>query len=142
MFRKYFKKRNADIKVDNLRIYGKLIEGRLKNNRKMNPKSEKRTESLINQVSVSKDKITGLIKRWDLDLNNEEMGRLESLKINTLEDAEAYADYLLQLHKKLEARHQVISLNSRLWILPITLGETILLLVMLVSVGLMFLNGL
>lgn len=138
MFRKYFKKRNTDIKVDNLRVYGKLIEGRLKNNRKMNRKSEKRTESLINQVSVSKDKIRGLIKRWDLDLNDEEMGRLVSLEINTLEDAEIYADYLLHLHKKLESRHQVATLNSRLWILPVTLGESIALLTVLVLGALMW----
>jgi len=138
VFKRYFKKRNTDIKVDNVRVYGKLIKGRLNNFKKMKQKNNEKSESLIDQVSISKSKIIELVKRWNLNLKDEELERLVSLKINTIEDAKVYADYLLYLHKKLEARHQVSTLNSRFLILPLTLGETIFLLVILIVGGFVF----
>lgn len=135
--KRYFKKRKEDLRVDNLRVWAKMMNSRRKNlekasGGKLDGIVDDRVETFISQARVSRGRALELSKEWGLKLEREEFERLQSVPINNLEDIKIYSRYLLYLHKELEKRHEVRIYNVRFWIFPLTVIEALIILMIFI----------
>lgn len=135
--KRYFKKRKEDLRVDNFRVWAKMMNTRRKNLQKasggkLDDIVNDRVETFVSQARVSRGRAIELADEWGLKLENEEIERLRNIPINSLKDIEAYSQYLLHLYKKLEKRHDVKVYNVRFWIFPLTAVEALIILMIII----------
>lgn len=134
--KRYFKKRSADLRVGNVKSWATMLNLRKRNlvrlKGKRGEESNDRIETFISQVQVVKLKFLELMDRWELQLTHDELGELELLEVNNMDDVDRLIDYLKYLHKQLETRHEVFPLNARFLFLPVTLGEAMAVLLSLI----------
>ena len=135
----YFKKRKLAMMVDSFRVWHSMLEMRSKNLEKattdeVDLEIEERWDMLLSQAIITQMKAIEVIDAWELNVTAEEIERLSMISIEGKDDIKVFIEYLKYLHKRLYERHNVFELNTRLLMLPITKGETIAGLVVLIGV--------
>lgn len=139
----YFKKRKLAMMVDSFRVWYSMLEMRSKNLEKattdeVDLEIEERWDMLLSQAIITQMKAIEVIDAWELNVTAEEVERLSMISIEGKDDIKVFIEYLKYLHKRLYERHNVFELNTRLLMLPITKGETIAGLVVLIGLQFVF----
>lgn len=133
--KKYFDKRRDDLRVDNLRVWAKMMLRRSKSLKRSSlQQGHDRFETFISQANVIQSRTVELANDWGLELSQDEVEYLLSIQVDDFSGVEELSNYLLSLYDKLEKRHQLSPLNARFLFFPLTVGEVVFLLMLLVII--------